>query len=66
MGLPMIDTIDYGGQVWRWAFGERAEGIMLNDPVDHPTLTGTPPEPYPTISISAPATVAFEFMEVQT
>ena len=66
MGLPMIDTIDYGGRVWRWAFGERAEGIMLNDPVEHPTLTGTPPEPYPTISISAPATVAFEFMEVQT
>jgi len=66
MGLPMIDTIDYGGRVWRWAFGARAEGIMLNDPVDHPTLTGTPPEPYPTISISAPATVAFEFMEVQT
>jgi hypothetical protein len=65
IGLPMIDAIDYGGHAWRWAFGERAEGIMLNDPVGHPTLTGTPPEPYPTISVSAPATVRFEFVEVQ-
>ena len=66
VGLPIIETIDYGGQAWRWAFGERAEGIMLNDPVDHPTLTGTPPEPFPTISVSAPATIAFEFMDVKT
>jgi hypothetical protein len=65
LGLPMIDTIDYGGHAWRWAFGERAEGIMLSDPIGHPTLTGTPPDAYPTISVSAPATVAFEFMEVQ-
>jgi hypothetical protein len=64
LGFPMIETVDYGGQAWRWAFGERAEGIMLNDPVDHPTLTGTPPEPYPTISVSAPATIAFGFMDV--
>jgi hypothetical protein len=65
IGVPVIDTIDYGGRAWRWAFGERAEGILLNDPVDHPTLTGTPPEPYPTISVSAPATIRFEFMDVE-
>jgi hypothetical protein len=66
IGLPMIESIEYGGSSWRWAFGERAEGILLNDPIDHPTLTGTPPEPHPTISVSVPATIAFEFMEVRT
>ena len=25
LGLPAIETIDYGGTEWRWAFGERAE-----------------------------------------
>jgi hypothetical protein len=65
IGLPMIESIDYGGQAWRWVFGERAEGIMLNDPIGHPTLTGTPAEPHSKISVSAPATITFEFMEVQ-
>ena len=66
MGLPMIDTIDYGGHVWRWAFREARRGDNADDPVEHPTLTGTPPEPYPTVWVGAQATVAFEFMEVQT
>jgi hypothetical protein len=66
LGLPALESIDYGGTSWRWAFGDRAERIMLNDPIGHPTLSGMPPIPDPTISVSAPTSVTFEFMDVQT
>jgi hypothetical protein len=66
LGLPALESIDYGGTSWRWAFGDRAERVMLNDPIGHPTLSGMPPIPHPTISVSAPASVTFEFMGVQS
>jgi hypothetical protein len=39
---------------------------MLNDPIGHSTLSGMPPIPKTTISVSAPTSVTFEVMDVQT
>jgi hypothetical protein len=64
LGLPTLRTIDYGGTAWRWPFGEAAERIILNDPIGHPTLSSTPALPHPTISLSSPATITFETMDV--
>jgi hypothetical protein len=65
LGLPAIESIDYGGTAWRWAFGERAERIILNDPIGHPSLDRLPLVPHPTISLSVPASITFETMDVQ-
>jgi hypothetical protein len=64
LGLPALESIDYGGTTWRWAYGDRAERIILNDPSRHPTLSETPLTPHPTISVSAPASITFEFMDI--
>ena len=66
LGLPAIETIDYGGTAWRWAFGERAERIILNDPSGHPSLMRSPLVPHPTISVSVPASITFELMDVES
>ena len=66
LGLPAIETIEYGGTEWRWAFGERAEGIILNDPIGHPSLNKSPAVPYPTISVSIPASITFDLMDVES
>ena len=56
--------VDYGDARWRWAHGDEARGIMLNAPFDGPGPWGLRSEPFDTISISAPATISFELMEV--
>lgn len=64
IGMSTPIRVDYGGNSWRWAFGETAEGIMLNAPIAYPAVAGLPPEPHPTISVSVPATITFESMPV--
>jgi hypothetical protein len=66
LGPPAIETIDYGGTAWRWAFGERAEGLILNDPIGHPSLNRSPLVPHPTISVSIPASITFDLMDVES
>lgn len=56
--------VDYGGKRWRLAQSPSAVGLMLNAPVPHPAFADLPLTPYPSISLSVPAHLAFSFAEV--
>ena len=58
---PPTMTVDYGGR-WRWAYGAEAKRIMLNAPAKDVAVSGLPVTPWPSLSVSEPATITFETM----
>jgi hypothetical protein len=61
---PRILHVDYGGERWRYANGDKANQLMLNGPLPHPAFTMLPLVPHDLIAIDSPARLTFEFMPV--
>ncbi len=55
--------VSYGG-TWRMPFVPQARDLMLNAPVAHAAFPGLPLTPYPSLTLDAPATVEFSFVDV--
>lgn len=56
--------VTYGTGTWRMSYVPIARTLMLNAPEAHVAFAGLPAEPWPTLTLDAPGTVEFAFVDV--
>ncbi|MBF6558008.1 MAG: hypothetical protein IVW52_18025 [Acidimicrobiales bacterium] len=61
---PAETWVTYGSSTWRLAENPSAAELMLNGPLAHRAFVSLPAVPFDTISVSRPATVDFQFIDV--
>lgn len=61
---PAETWVTYGSSTWRLAENPSAAELMLNGPLAHRAFASLPAIPFDTISVSRPATVDFQFVDV--